>query len=63
MKVKVKYLHPFKLYVAHTLSLYKQVVCIQLNVFLLTGCCNEVEIEHDLLSSINVHYSVFFIRL
>ena len=32
IKVKVKYLHPFKFYVAHTL--YKWVVCIRLNAFL-----------------------------
>ena len=33
IKVKVKYLHPFKFYVAHTLC--KRVVCIRLNAFLL----------------------------
>ena len=33
IKAKVKYLHPFKFYVAHTLC--KWVVCIQLNAFLL----------------------------
>ena len=32
IKIKVKYLHPFKFYVAHTFC--KQVVCIQLNAFL-----------------------------
>ena len=38
IKVKVKYLHPFKLYVAHTLC--KQVVCIRLNAFLLVSSFN-----------------------
>ena len=33
IKVKVKYLHPFKFYVAHTLC--KRVVCIQLKCYLL----------------------------
>ena len=33
IKVKVKYLHPFKFYVAHTFC--KRVVCIRLNAFLL----------------------------
>ena len=33
IKVKVKYLHPFKFYVAHTVC--KWVVCIRLNAFLL----------------------------
>ena len=32
IKVKVKYLHPFKFYVAHTFC--KRVVCIRLNAFL-----------------------------
>ena len=32
IKVKVKYLHPFKFYVAHTFC--KRVVCIRLNTFL-----------------------------
>ena len=32
IKVKVKYLHPFKYYVAHTLC--KRVVCIRLNYYL-----------------------------
>ena len=32
IKVKVKYIHPFKFYVAHTVC--KRVVCIQLNAFL-----------------------------
>ena len=34
IKVKVKYLHPFKFYVAHTLC--KQVVCIRLKCYLLS---------------------------
>ena len=33
IKVKVKYLHPFKFYVAHTLC--KRVVCIRLKCYLL----------------------------
>ena len=33
IKVKVKYLHPFRFYVAHTFC--KRVVCIRLNAFLL----------------------------
>ena len=33
IKVKVKYLHPFKFYVGHTFC--KRVVCIRLNAFLL----------------------------
>ena len=33
IKVKVKYLHPFKFYVAHTFC--KRVVCIRLNALLL----------------------------
>ena len=33
IKVKVKYLYPFKFYVAHTF--WKRVVCIRLNAFLL----------------------------
>ena len=33
IKVKVKYLHPFKFYVGHTLGM--RVVCIRLNAFLL----------------------------
>ena len=37
IKVKVKYLHPFKLYVAHTFC--KPVVCIRLNAFLFQKCC------------------------
>ena len=32
IKVKVKYLHPFKFYVAHTLC--KRVVCIRLKYYL-----------------------------
>ena len=32
IKVKVKYLYPFKFYVAHTFC--KQVICIRLNAFL-----------------------------
>ena len=32
IKVKVKYLHPFRFYVAHTFC--KRVVCIRLNAFL-----------------------------
>ena len=36
IKVKVKYLHPFKFYVAHVL--YKRVVCIFLKCYLLTVC-------------------------
>ena len=32
IKVKVKYLHPFKFYVAH--ALYKRVVCIRLKYYL-----------------------------
>ena len=34
IKVKVKYLHPFKFYVAHTL--FKQMVCIRLKCYLLS---------------------------
>ena len=33
IKVKVKYLHPFKFYIAHTV--YKRVVCIRLKCYLL----------------------------
>ena len=33
IKVKVKYLHPFKFYVAHALC--KRVVCIHMNCYLL----------------------------
>ena len=36
IKVKVKYLQPFKFYVAHTFC--KRVVCIRLNAFLLLKC-------------------------
>ena len=40
IKVKVKYLHPFKFYVAHTFC--KRVVCIQLNAFLLVKSLNKI---------------------
>ena len=36
IKVKVKYLHPFKFYVAHALS--KWVVCIRLKYYLFNNC-------------------------
>ena len=43
IKVKVKYLHPFKFYVAHTLC--KRLVCIRLKCYLLRrsfyGLCAE----------------------
>ena len=39
IKVKEKYLHPFKFYVAHTFC--KQVVCIRLNAFLFSLNCDD----------------------
>ena len=47
IKVKVKYLHPFRFYVVHTFC--KRVVCIRLNAFLL---CSDFE----MYSTLNRNY-------
>ena len=47
IKVKVKYLHPFKFYVAHTFC--KQVVCIQLNAFLFLLALQKVSFSFEFI--------------
>ena len=49
-KVKVKYLHPFRFYVVHTLC--KWLVCIQLNAFLF-------KFENSVLYDVNTYYIWF----
>ena len=62
IKVKVKYQHPFKFYVAHTFC--KRVVCIQLNAFLFKmlwtlGECLNVELVSVLINLISNHMDSF----
>ena len=54
IKVKVKYLHPFRFYVAHTFC--KRVVCIQLNAFLFS-------VRYQSIGASGVVYWVFCLRV
>ena len=56
IKVKVKYLHPFKFYVAHTFC--KRVVCIRLNAFLFAKR-SVVLLLKVLLVNLRIHFLSF----